>query len=204
MLEQYPLPAVTALILAGGQGRRLGGVDKGLILLDNQPMVQQIAGRLQPQCNTLLLSANRSHADYRALGFEPLNDLRPDYPGPLAGIEAGIQACGTRYLLICPCDSPAIPPDMGKTLWQSLAQAGAKACYAATPERSHYLNLLLDLNAPELESGLTAFLDSGGRAVRHWLNTFPTTTAMFNAERLVNLNQPEDFLKGKRKGPEGP
>lgn len=183
----YLRDQITALVLAGGQGRRMGGRDKGLLDYRGRPLARHVADALADQAATVLLSANRSQAAYRTLGLEPLPDLRADYPGPLAGIEAGLAACATPYLLVCPCDTPHIPADLGPRLWQAMQTADAEACHATDPQRRHYLHLLLRVDAAK---GLTAFLDGGGRAVRHWLATKRVAEAPFSAEELENLNAP--------------
>ena len=186
MSAHYPRDLITALVLAGGQGRRMGGRDKGLIDYHGRPLVQHVADALAPQASRLLLSANRSHDAYLTLGMTPLPDLRPDYPGPLAGIEAGLTACVTRYLLVCPCDTPHIPADLGPRLWHALQAQGAQASYATDPERRHYLHLLLHV---EMATDLSGYLDAGGRAVRHWLANKQVAEALFRIDELANLNE---------------
>lgn len=181
----YPREQITALVLAGGQGTRVGGRDKGLIDYRGRALVSHVADTLAPQASSVLLSANRSDSDYRDLGFAPLPDLRPNYPGPLAGIEAGLAASETPYLLVCPCDTPHIPTDLGPRLWQALRKADAQACYAEDAQRRHYLHLLLDTG---LAAGLRDYLDNGGRAVRRWLATLTVAQASFSADELANLN----------------
>jgi molybdopterin-guanine dinucleotide biosynthesis protein A len=118
----------------------------------------------------------------------PLADLRPDYPGPLAGIEAGLAACNTRYLLVCPCDSPHIPADLGPRLWEAMRSQGSQACHASDPARRHYLHLLLRVDQA---ADLQGFLDAGGRAVRHWLADKQVAEAPFTADEMANLNEPD-------------
>lgn len=185
MQPSYPRDQVTALILAGGLGRRVGGRDKGLLDYHGCPLACHVADAIAPQAATVLLSANRSLDRYRELGFAPLPDLRPDYPGPLAGIEAGLAACRTPYLLVCPCDTPHVPMDLGPRLWRAMRAAGSEACYAVDPARRHYLHLLLAVDAAQ---DLCAYLDDGGRAVRHWLAAKHPAEAPFDADELANLN----------------
>lgn len=187
MYPPYPRDRISALVLAGGQGSRMGGRDKGLLAYRGRPLAARAAAALRTQAATVLLSANRSQADYRALGLAPLPDLRAGFPGPLAGIEAGLAACTTPYLLVCPCDTPHIPADLGPRLWTAMQAAAADACHAVDPLRPHYLHLLLRRDAA---AGLAAYLDQGGRAVRHWLAGLAVARAPFAAAELANLNTP--------------
>ncbi len=181
----YPQQQITALLLAGGRGRRMGGLDKGLAPYGGEPMAAHIARALSGQAQRLLLSANRSHTAYRAIGLDPIPDARRDYPGPLAGIETALAHCSTPYLLICPCDTPHVPTDLGPRLWRALASGDHQVCHARSPTRDHYLHLLM---RAELADGLTRYLDAGGRAVRHWLADLSVTTALFDEAELANLN----------------
>lgn len=187
MPAPYPRQQITALILAGGKGRRMGGVDKGLVDYGGLPLVQHVADALAPQASRLLLSANRSHDAYRALGFTPLADRRADFAGPLAGIETALQACTTPYLLICPCDTPHIPADFGPRLWFALQQQGADLAYGWDGERDHYLHMLLTVAT---SADLGDYLDSGQRSVHRWLAGKVTAKAGFSPRELENLNTP--------------
>jgi molybdopterin-guanine dinucleotide biosynthesis protein A len=185
MPVRYPKQQVSALILAGGRGTRMQGLDKGLAAYRGTPLVQHVAAVLRGQACQVLLSANRSHPAYRDLGFEPLSDRRPDFAGPLAGIETALTVSQTPYLLVCPCDTPHIPDDYGERLWRELRHAGADAAYAWDGQRAHYLHLLL---AVDRAADLTPYLDSGQRAVRHWLGTKTCVQTRFSAAELANLN----------------
>jgi molybdopterin-guanine dinucleotide biosynthesis protein A len=168
----------------------MGGIDKGLLSYQGRTLVAHVAEVLRPQAARVLVSANRSEAEYRALGFEPLPDLRPDFAGPLAGLEAGVAACRTPWLLVCPCDTPHVPSDYGERLWRCAVDHPGQLAYAWDGERAHYLNLLLPISAA---SDLTGYLDSGQRAVRHWLAQKPCAQALFDVEELANLNTAADL-----------
>ena len=116
---------ITGLILAGGQGRRLGGVDKGLQLFAGQPLVQHALRRLAPQVGRVMISANRNLEAYRQMGV-PVWPDPPElqgYQGPLAGVLAGLQACDTAYLVTIPCDCPRFPSDLVQRLSAAIGQA---------------------------------------------------------------------------------
>jgi CTP:molybdopterin cytidylyltransferase MocA len=107
-----PGAAITGVILAGGLGRRMGGVDKGMQLLDGRPLAAHVADRLAPQVDRLLINANRSQAAYAALGYPVFADEIPDFAGPLAGLHAALAASQTSLVVTAPCDSPFLPADL--------------------------------------------------------------------------------------------
>ena len=134
---------LTGLILAGGRGSRLGGIDKGLLDVRGTPLVQQVAARLAGQVDALLLSANRSLDRYRALGFDPLTDGPYVDAGPLAGIRAGLAACATDWLLAVPCDMPFVPLDLRARLLGAAPQDDCRARVPFDGEHHHYACVLL-------------------------------------------------------------
>jgi molybdopterin-guanine dinucleotide biosynthesis protein A len=190
-----PPAAVTGLILAGGQGRRLGGVDKGLLELDGQPLVQHLAQRLAGQAHTLLLSANRHLEHYRALGFDPLTDGPYQGAGPLAGLRAGLAVCMTPWLLAAPCDMPLLPADLCVRLWQAAPAHDARARVPFDGARHHYACLLLPRAALV---AVTAALDAGRRSLRElltdigWLGVDFATSG---TRAFSNLNTPADLAR---------
>lgn len=158
-------PDITGVILAGGLARRMGGVDKGLQLLDGRPLAAHVAERLAPQVGTLLINANRSHAEYAVLGYPLLADEIPDFAGPLAGLHAALVASTTPLVLAVPCDSPYLPFDLADRLHAALRDKGADLAIARAAGRVHPVFCLCRTSlAPKLES----FLRSGGRRVMEW------------------------------------
>lgn len=188
-----PPAAVTGLILAGGRGSRFGGLDKGLLELAGQPLVQHIAGRLAGQVATLRLSANRHVDRYRALGFEPLADGAYQDAGPLAGLRAGLAACATPWLLAVPCDMPLLPHDLCTRLWRAAGPDDPRARVPFDGQRHHYACLLVPRSALV---PVTAALDAGRHSVRDllaeigWLGV---NFAACNAHAFCNLNTPADL-----------
>ena len=102
--------AISGVILAGGLGRRMGGVDKGLQPLRGKPMVAHVIERLAPQASTLAINANQNLDSYRAFGHPLWPDTIPEFEGPLAGLYTGLLHCDTQYLATAPCDSPSLTP----------------------------------------------------------------------------------------------
>src|ERR1700679_3295306 len=116
---------ITGLILAGGRGSRMGGIDKGLQWHLGVPLARHALERLRPQVAALMLNANRNLAAYQAMGVPVWQDETPDFPGPLAGMLAGLEHCDTPYLVTVPCDSPNFPTDLVARLAQGLVDASA-------------------------------------------------------------------------------
>ena len=190
-----PFAQVTGLILAGGQGRRLGGVDKGLLELDGRPLVQHLAQRLAGQVYTLLLSANRHLERYRALGFDPLTDGPYQGAGPLAGLRAGLAVCTTPWLLAAPCDMPSLPADLCVRLWQAAPADDARARVPFDGQRHHYACLLLPRSAL---GPIEAALAAGRHCLRElladigWLGVDFATAG---TRAFSNLNTPADLAR---------
>ncbi|MGE0810075.1 MAG: molybdenum cofactor guanylyltransferase MobA [Immundisolibacter sp.] len=182
---------LTGLILAGGRGSRLGGIDKGLLDVRGTPLVQQVAARLAGQVDALLLSANRSLDRYRALGFDPLTDGPYVDAGPLAGIRAGLAACATDWLLAVPCDMPFVPLDLRARLLGAAPQDDCRARVPFDGEHHHYACVLLPGTAL---GAVTAALDAGRRSLRGLLDDIGWLGVDFAADRhaFTNLNTPAD------------
>lgn len=175
----------TALILAGGQARRMGGVDKGLVMLAGQPLIahtlQALAAQSQPPQH-ILISANRHLDEYATYGHPVLPDSLPDYPGPLAGLLAGMQAAPATTLLMLPCDALCLPVDFAARLLAALP--GQQAISASDPTQWHPSLLALQ---PGLADGLATYLATGGRSIRGWLATLQHQSLPFT-QNLPNLN----------------
>lgn len=179
-----------ALVLAGGRGSRMGGVDKGLQLLHGRPLVAHVIERLAPQADRLLISANR-HADvYAALGHPVLADPPGlAFAGPLAGMLAGLQTLpDDAWLLTAPCDCPWLPPDLAERLRQAAQPHGLAFAQAGREHPTHAL-----LHA-RLRKQLADYLQSGGRAVLRWMRSLPHGVAHFDDEAaFANFNHLADL-----------
>ena len=185
-------PDITGVILAGGLGRRMGGVDKGLQLLAGKPLVRHVAERLAPQVGTLLINANRSLPDYAALGYPVVADTIPDFAGPLAGLHAGLATADTPWVLTAPCDSPHLPLDLAERLLAgAMAQGGALAI-ARSEGRLHPVFCLCRTG---LRGGLEAFLHGGGRRVMQWCEENGVAIVDFDDQPTAfrNFNTLEDL-----------
>lgn len=185
-----PLSELSAVILAGGRGTRMNGADKGLLELAGRPLVMHVQEALAPQVGTVLINANRHLDRYRQLlPAAVCADRRPDFEGPLAGIEAGFAASQSPWLLAAPCDTPGLPPDLLAQLWAGLHAAGAPAAYALGPDGPVYPLCLL---SRALAPALSAALDAGERAVGRWLQAQGAVAVAVQGWRpeALNLNTP--------------
>jgi molybdopterin-guanine dinucleotide biosynthesis protein A len=159
-------PQLTAAILAGGRGERLGGADKGLVCLGGRPLAHWVLDAVRPQAGGILIVANRNPAEYAALGVPVVSDPWPDFRGPLAGMFAALRESATRWVLTVPCDAARLPDALGLRLFTALDAADAPAAYATADGDDHYLCCLL---RRELEAPLLRALDAGESAPRRWL-----------------------------------
>jgi molybdopterin-guanine dinucleotide biosynthesis protein A len=197
---------ITALVLAGGRGSRMGGVDKGLQKFRDTPMALNALLRLQIQdgglIGDLMVNANRNLAAYEAFGHPVWPDSLPDYAGPLAGFLTGLAHCETPYLLTVPCDSPLFPLDLAHRLAAAFDDPATEIAMVAAREgdgdgdlRSQPVFCLL---RADLLPSLTAFTQAGGRKIDHWTAQHRSVVvpfdqpgddpqAFFNANTLAEL-----------------
>ena len=183
---------ITGLILAGGQGRRMGGVDKGLQLLRGKPMAQWALERLAPQVDELLINCNQNHEAYARLGRRLVPDEIGGFAGPLAGLHAGLRAASHPLVVTVPCDSPFLPSDLVSRLESHL---GANdLAVARTGEQPHpVFSLVRKSVLPNLEQ----FLRSGGRKIDAWYASLRTVAVAFDdeADAFRNINTLEELGK---------
>ena len=166
-------PAITGLILAGGRGSRMGGVDKGLQNFRGQPLAKQTLVRLQQQSlppQDILINANRNLAAYQSLGVPVWPDSLDGFAGPLAGFLTGLEHCQTPLLLTVPCDSPLFPLDLVQRLVQAMADQDADLAMAAAPEADGTVRPqpVFCLLKTELLESLIKFTQGGGRKIDAW------------------------------------
>lgn len=186
---------ISGLVLAGGRGSRMGNVDKGLQPFRGSTMVEHVLARLRPQVGPVAISANRNLDAYRAFGAAVLPDAPAAgveaYPGPLAGLEAGLRDCSTPYLLAVPCDSPFLPADLAGRLLAALREHDADVAYAATQEagkRAQPHPVFCLVRAERLPQ-LSAYLAEGGRRVDGWHRDLKAVEVLFeDADAFRNIN----------------
>lgn len=181
--------AVTGLILAGGEGRRVGGADKGLLAYQGRPLVAHVIKRLAPQVDALLISANRNLDSYRAHGIPVVTDAAEERLGPLAGIQAGLRACETPWLVVCPCDCPHLPLDLAARLLAGIGQS--RLAIAVTSDRTQPTFMLCHR---ELLPALDAWLAAGERKVMAWCRNQAAVEVNFpDAAAFRNMNTPGEL-----------
>jgi molybdopterin-guanine dinucleotide biosynthesis protein A len=183
---------VSGILLAGGLGRRMGGMDKGLIALNGQPLAAHVAARFAPQVDELLISANQNIDAYTALGFPVIMDAMPGFAGPLAGLQAGLIHARHPLVATAPCDSPFLPNDLVARLAEALMTHDAQLAVAQTHGRLHPVFCLC---RQDLLPSLTAFLQSGGRKMSDWLATLKVVEVDFDdeVEAFMNINTPQEL-----------
>jgi molybdenum cofactor guanylyltransferase len=187
-----PCRDITAVILAGGRARRMGGQDKGLIELNGRPLAEYALAALQGQVAALLINANRNQERYAQLGFPVVADHRGGFNGPLAGMASALAWMRTRYLVTAPCDCPALPHDLVPRLVAALAHTGAELAVAHDGTRLQPVFALLDR---ALLPSLEQFLDDGGHKIDQWYAQHRLAVADFSGqpEAFSNVNTPEDL-----------
>ncbi|MET0351754.1 MAG: molybdenum cofactor guanylyltransferase MobA [Rhizobacter sp.] len=188
---------ITGLVLAGGRGQRMGGVDKGLQLLRGVPLARVALDRLRPQVAGLLVSANRHLDTYATFGAPVLGDLVRDHPGPLAGLLAGLKHCTTAWLQAVPCDTPAFPADLVARLAAAASAEGADVAMAATREHGRIQpQPVFCLVHRGLEADLAAFIAGGGASPRAWAARHTLAWVTFeDTAAFANANTPEDLQR---------
>lgn len=191
--------SVTAIILAGGRGSRMGGTDKGLVQLYDKPLIAHVLARLAPQVDNILINANREIAAYQALGYPVLSDEMPDFAGPLAGFALGLQHAKSEYLLTSPCDCPLLPVNLRVQLQNALAQTNADIAIAASHGTDHPV---VSMCKTSLLSDLERYLSQGGRKVSEWQKSLHHVYVDFSdiPDAFININTPQDLeqLEAKR------
>lgn len=177
---------ITGLILAGGRGSRMGGVDKGLQNFNGIPLALHTLMRLGPQVETVMVNANRNLSAYESFGASVWPDASADFAGPLSGFLVGLERAETPYLLTVPCDTPRLPLDLAERLATALVRADADIAMAAAPEvkpdgstevRAQPVFCLLKI---ELSESLVAFTHGGGRKIDAWTALHKTVLVPFD------------------------
>jgi molybdenum cofactor guanylyltransferase len=208
-MSEHNTPAITALILAGGRGTRMGGTDKGLQNFRGLPLALHTLMRLQLQTmapQEVLINANRNLSAYESLGVPVWPDSIDGFAGPLAGFLTGLERCETPWLLTVPCDTPLFPLDLVERLFKAMADVNADIAMAAAPEadgtvRPQPVFCLLQV---DLLESLVKFTQGGGRKIDAWTGQHrcaivpfdlpkDSPTAFSNANTLAELQQLESL-----------
>jgi molybdopterin-guanine dinucleotide biosynthesis protein A len=188
---------ITGVILAGGEGRRMGGADKGLQELHGRPLVQWVLEALAPQVNSVMISANRNLPRYAGFGCIVLPDTIPGFAGPLAGLHAALAQAATPLVASVPCDSPFLPSDLVQRLHAALLANQADLAVARAGGRVHRACCLA---RRELLPSLAAYLAAGDRKVGLWHASLKLVEVDFDDEAAAfdNFNTPEELAQGRK------
>lgn len=184
---------VTGLILAGGRGQRLGGLDKGLQRFRGRPLVEYMIDCLLPVCQSLVISANRSLDQYGLYGHPLVRDADPDFGGPLAGLRSALPQIASEYVIVVPCDMPELPAALLKRLLDEVVAEKLPLVYAADTLREHY-SVFACRREPALLA-LEAVWQSGGRSLKVWQQHLGGRSLVCGDAFLFrNCNTPDTLL----------
>ena len=183
---------ISAIILSGGRATRMNGVDKGLVLLQNKPLIVHVIARLKLQVDEIFINANREISAYQAFGYPVLQDENNEFIGPLAGFSLGLQHAKHEYILTVPCDSPLLPLDLAQRLLNGMTKALADIAVASSDENAHPVFCLMKKS---VLGSLTGYLASGERKVSAWQKSQNYIEVDFSdcAEAFTNLNTFEEL-----------
>jgi molybdopterin-guanine dinucleotide biosynthesis protein A len=183
---------ITGVVLAGGLGRRMGGVDKGLTLLQGKPFVEWVLSRFAPQVDEVLINANQNPSQYARYGYRIIADEIGGFAGPLAGLQRGLAEARHEWVATVPCDSPFLPPDLVERLYSGLHQAHAQLAVAKTFDQPHPVFCLC---RRDVSGHLSAYLSAGGRKIDAWYATLKIAEISFDdqAEAFSNINTREEL-----------
>lgn len=191
---------ITGLVLAGGRGSRMGGVDKGLQSHKGMPLALHALLRLRPQVGAVMINANRNLSAYESMGVPVWPDAQGDFPGPLAGMLVGLERCETPYLVTVPCDTPNFPLDLVERLARAVDSENAEIAMAATREGGHVMaQPVFCLLQAELMESLLKYLQSGQRKIDRWAAQHRAATVLFDdGSAFDNANTIEELQRLQR------
>ena len=178
------MTSLTGVILAGGQGSRMGGVDKGLQPFRGKAMVEHVVERFGPQVDELLINANRNADAYARFGFRVIADEIEGFAGPLAGFERGLAHAKGELVVTAPCDSPFLAQDLVSRLRAALEANRADLAVAKTGDQAHPV---FSLMRRSVHASLRDFLSSGQRKIDRWYGALAVVEVSFD-------DQPDAFL----------
>jgi len=198
MQTPFPLPdktSITGLILAGGQAKRFNNQDKGLICLKEKPLIEYTIERLKPQTSRIMISANRNLSAYQGYGLPVIQDEQDDYPGPLAGLLAGLKNMQTDWLQCVPCDNPWLEQDIVDQLSHHITPG----CLLAIPRWQQRLQPVYSLMHRTVVESLTLFLQQGHRKAQQWVEQQNHCVVDFpDQANFANINSPDDLQRAEQ------
>jgi len=188
--------SITGVILAGGMGRRMNGVDKGLVMLQQQEMVGWVVDILKPNVSEVIINANRNITDYEKFAASVVRDSIDGFQGPLAGFEAGMSAANTEWVYTCPCDSPRQSPELLPHMFRMVSENEAEIGVAFDGERTHPV---FSLVRTDLLQSLRAYLEAGERKIDRWFDQHKLLTVDCSdySASFVNINTEEELKRAE-------
>ncbi len=194
-----PLPKIPAVVLAGGQSRRMGGQDKSWMTLHGTPLILHVLQRIEPQVSHCILNVNRNPKQYEPLGWPVLNDSVAGFSGPLQGFITGLSQTDEQWVLFVPCDMPLLPDDLVSRLWQA-AEISQRPL--AVVHDGHRLQPVVLLLHRSLLSSLETAISKGRLKVGSWVMQQEPAVVDYSdqPDAFINLNRPEE-LAALEQGP---
>lgn len=195
------MTAPFGVILAGGQARRMGGGDKGLLKLGDATLLDLVIARIAPQVSRLALNANGDPERFADFHLPVIADTVPDFAGPLAGVLAGLDWAaedGATHIVTVAADTPFFPTDLAPRLQRAAEKAGAPIALARTVDGRHPT---FGLWPVALREDLRNALSEGTRKIIRWAEKEGAASADFSADRFdpfFNVNTPEDLSEAQR------
>lgn len=192
------ITSITGVILAGGRATRMGGHDKGLLLLNGRPMIEYVLETLSPQVDKVLINANRHLDEYGQFGPQVITDDPAEFSGPLAGMAAALHNSQSDYILSVPCDGPWVPSELAQRLLDGLREEGAKIAAAHDGER---LQPVFALIHRDLLPPLEDYLASGDRKLGLWIRQQQAAMVDFSdqPEAFFNVNSPQELKEAEQR-----
>lgn len=202
MVEIIESSEISAIVLAGGRGSRMGGRDKGLIEFAGRPMVTWVLAAIEKRVDRVVISANRNQKDYAGMGYPVIEDSLENFQGPLAGIAAGLQHISTPYVLTVPVDTPILPGDLVDRLSVAMCEQKADLAVAEVEGRLQATHMLFRAS---LADNLSDYLAGGGRRVQEWVRSQRYIAVSFlpEEEQFRNINTDAELADIERKREQG-
>ncbi|MCK8894187.1 molybdenum cofactor guanylyltransferase MobA [Haemophilus influenzae] len=185
---------ISAVILAGGKARRMGGQDKGLQILGKQSLIEHVINRLQPQIHQISINTNRNQTEYAKFGFPVFSDELPDFQGPLSGMLTALEKTKSDFILFTPCDTPFFPMNLLDKLKSAVKNDRTLIAYACDEEREHPVFCLISV---QLKEKLRHYLASGERRLLQFMKENGGISVKFTQEEgnFENFNTLDDLKK---------
>ena len=185
---------ISAVILAGGKARRMGGQDKGLQILGKQSLIEHVINRLQPQIHQISINTNRNQTEYAKFCFPVFSDELPDFQGPLSGMLTALEKTKSDFILFTPCDTPFFPMNLLDKLKSAVKNDRTLIAYACDEEREHPVFCLMSV---QLKEKLRHYLASGERRLLQFMKENGGISVKFTKEEgnFENFNTLDDLKK---------